>query len=129
MKIKFDVGLKNEYQIAFVWNQIWGIAKFIVNGELIFKSKASCISEITQLLSGQYDNLKSVRKLLTNDNAIDLISRWELMVGDQKQHKIEIIKIRPEFFAGFRKHKFYVLVNDQEIKRGKMGSSLLLTHY
>lgn len=117
MKIRITVGNQEKHEVEFSWNQFFGIAKIFVDGAIIFKSKPLCVSEIGQLAGYLDKGILRVAQQARDIRNLNLFREWHINVGVAEKHKVFFVKERPILLAGLRRHKFYVLVDGQLVKK------------
>jgi hypothetical protein len=88
----FDVGVHERHQVVFSFNKFWGGLSIKVDG-------VNVISQV-QLAS------------------VDLVKRFDFVVGVQEQHHVHIEKHRKVMFAGFRPQPVYAWVDGQPVAQG-----------
>lgn len=87
MKFDFTVGTGEQHHVEFSFDQVAGDLKVTVDGNTVAKD--------FRMFS------------------LNLVKRYEFMVGTQEQHKIVIEKERKLFLAALRKQKYRVFVDDK----------------
>jgi hypothetical protein len=90
MKFSFLVGIQEQHQIDFSFDQVIGNLEIRVDGEPL---------------------VKDFRML-----SLMLTKRYEFTVGSQEQHHIAIEKKRKLFLAGFRPQQYRVLIDGQLVQ-------------
>lgn len=90
MKFSFRVGVQEQHQIDFSFDQVIGNLEIRVDGEPLVKD--------FRLLS------------------LKLTKRYEFTVGLQEQHHIAIEKKRKLFLAGLRPQQYRVFVDGQLVQ-------------
>jgi hypothetical protein len=90
MNFSFMVGIQEQHQVDFSFDQFAGNLEIRVDGERLIKD--------FRLLS------------------LRLTKRYEFTVGAQEQHQIAIEKRRKLFLAGFRPQKYRVFVDGQLVQ-------------
>jgi hypothetical protein len=90
MKFSFLVGVQEQHQIDFSFDQVIGNLEIRVDGEPL---------------------VKDFRML-----SLMLTKRYEFTVGSQEQHHITIEKKRKLFLAGFRPQQYRVLIDGQLVQ-------------
>ncbi len=88
MNFTFEVG-EEKHLVEFYFNQIWGNLKITVDGH-------SVVTDF-RLFS------------------LNLVKKYEFYVGRFEKHLVRIEKERKLFFAGFRKQKYRIFVDDNLI--------------
>ncbi|MEU7902985.1 hypothetical protein [Actinoplanes sp. NPDC049118] len=83
----FDVGVSERHQVVFSFNKFWGGLSIKVDGV----------------------NVVNTVRLAS----IDLVKRYDFVVGSQEQHQVRIEKHRKALFAGFRAQPVYAFVDGQ----------------
>jgi hypothetical protein len=89
MRLSFEVG-NEENRVDFSFNPVWGNLAITVDGVPV------------------------ERGLLIA--SLQLVKRYELVVGDKETHTVVIEKEQKLFFAGFRKQKYRVFVDDELVQ-------------
>jgi len=87
VRMTFDVGVTERHQVVFSFNKFWGN------------------------LSVTVDNTNVVRTIQLA--SLDLVKRYDFVVGANEQHQVRIEKHRQRYFAGFRPQPVYAYVDDQ----------------
>jgi len=87
MQFAFDVGINERHRVEFNFNQMWGNLSVKVDGYPI-------VSDFLVL-------------------SLSLVRKYQVVVGRVEQHLIVIEKERKLFFAGFRRHKYRIYVDNQ----------------
>ena len=90
MKFSFLVGIQEQHQIDFSFDQVIGNLEIRVDGEPL---------------------VKDFRML-----SLKLTKRYEFTVGAQEQHHIAIEKKRKLFLAGFRPQQYRVFIDGQLVQ-------------
>jgi hypothetical protein len=90
MKFSFLVGIQEQHQIDFSFDQVIGNLEIRVDGEPL---------------------VKDFRML-----SLKLTKRYEFTVGSQEQHHIAIEKKRKLFLAGFRPQQYRVFIDGQLVQ-------------
>jgi hypothetical protein len=90
--LTFDVGVAERHHVRFSFNKFWGGLSIKVDG---------------------LDIVKTVRLA-----SVDLVKRWDFVVGAQEQHHVRIEKHRQVLFAGFRPQPVYAYVDGQLVAEG-----------
>jgi hypothetical protein len=90
MKFSFLVGLQEQHQIDFSFDQVIGNLEIRVDGEPL---------------------VKDFRML-----SLKLTKQYEFTVGSQEQHHIAIEKKRKSFLAGFRPQQYRVFIDGQLVQ-------------
>jgi hypothetical protein len=90
MKFSFLVGIQEQHQIDFSFDQVIGNLEIRVDGEPL---------------------VKDFRML-----SLKLTKRYEFTVGAQEQHHIAIEKKRKLFLAGFRPQQYQVFIDGQLVQ-------------
>jgi len=90
MKFSFLVGIQEQHQVDFSFDQVMGHLEIRVDGQPLIKD--------FRLLS------------------LKLTKRYEFTVGAQEQHQIAIEKKRKLFLAGFRPQQYRVFVDGQLVQ-------------
>ena len=90
MKFSFLVGIKEQHQIDFSFDQVIGNLEIRVDGEQL---------------------VKDFRML-----SVKLTKRYEFTVGKQEQHQIAIEKKRKLFLAGLRPQQYRVFIDGQLVQ-------------
>ena len=90
MQFSFLVGVQEQHQVDFSFDQFAGNLEIRVDGEPLIKD--------FRLLS------------------LKLTKRYEFTVGGQEQHQIAIEKKRKLFLAGFRPQQYRVFVDGQLVQ-------------
>ncbi|ROP32805.1 hypothetical protein [Couchioplanes caeruleus] len=83
----FEVGVAERHEVVFSFSKFWGGLSIRVDGVNI---------------------VRTVRV-----SSIELVKRWEFVVGEQEQHHVRIEKHRQLLFAGFRPQPVYAYVDGQ----------------
>lgn len=83
----FDVGVTERHQVVFSFSKFWGTLSIKVDGVNI---------------------VKTVRFA-----SVELIKRYDFVVGTQEQHQVRIEKHRELLFAGLRPQPVYAFVDGQ----------------
>jgi hypothetical protein len=86
MKFSFEVGNEEKHSISFEYDRKWGKLFILIDGREAIKD--IIIASFT------------------------LTKQYTFYVGIQERNKIVIEKERKLFFAGFRKQKYRIYVND-----------------
>jgi hypothetical protein len=92
VQLTFDVGETERHQVAFAFNKFWGGLSIKVDG---------------------VDVVKTVRLM-----SIDLIKRYDFVVGTNEQHQVRIEKHRKALLAGFRPQSVYAYVDGYLVAEG-----------
>ena len=87
MKFSFTVGIQEQHQVDFSFDQVIGNLEIRVDGQRLVKD--------FRLLS------------------LKLTKRYEFAVGVQEQHQIAIEKKRKLFLAGFRPQRYRIFIDGQ----------------
>lgn len=90
MNFSFMVGIQEQHQIDFSFDQVIGNLEIRVDGEQL---------------------VKDFRML-----SLKLTKRYEFTVGKQEQHQIAIEKKRKLFLAGFRPQQYRVFIDGQLVQ-------------
>ena len=90
MKFSFLVGIQEQHQIDFSFDQVIGNLEIRVDGEQL---------------------VKDFRML-----SVKLTKRYEFTVGKEEQHQIAIEKKRKLFLAGFRPQQYRVFIDGQLVQ-------------
>jgi hypothetical protein len=90
MNFSFMVGIQEQHQIDFSFDQVIGNLEIRVDGEQL---------------------VKDFRML-----SLKLTKRYEFTVGKQEQHQIAIEKERKLFLAGFRPQQYRVFIDGQLVQ-------------
>ena len=90
MKFSFLVGIQEQHQIDFSFDQVIGNLEIRVDGEPL---------------------VKDFRML-----SLKLTKRYEFTVGKQEQHQVAIEKKRKLFLAGFRPQQYRIFVDGQLVQ-------------
>jgi hypothetical protein len=85
--MNFEVGVTERHQVGFSFNKFWGSLRITVDG---------------------VDVVRTVRFA-----SIDLVKRYDFVVGTNEQHQVRIEKHRQRVLAGFRPQPVYAYVDDQ----------------
>ena len=85
--MSFDVGVTERHQVVFSFSKFWGTLSITVDGVNI---------------------VRTVRLA-----SIDLIKRYDFIVGVGEQHQVRIEKHRQQLLAGFRPQPVYAFVDGQ----------------
>jgi hypothetical protein len=92
VRISFEVGVTERHQVLFSFNKFWGNLSITV------------------------DNANVVRTVRLA--SLDLVKRYEFVVGTNEQHHVCIEKHRQRLFAGFRPQPVYAYVDGQLVAQG-----------
>lgn len=84
--MSFEVGVDERHQVQFSFNKFWGNLSITV------------------------DDTNVVRTVRLG--SVDLVKRYEFVVGTTEQHHVRIEKHRERLFAGFRPQPVYAYVDD-----------------
>lgn len=87
VRMSFEVGVTKRHQVVFSFNKFWGNLSITVDDANI---------------------VRTVRLA-----SLDLVKRYEFVVGTTEQHHVRIEKHRQRLFAGFRPQPVYAYVDDQ----------------
>jgi hypothetical protein len=90
--MSFQVGVTERHEVVFSFNKFWG------------------------KLSITVDNAPIVRTVRAA--SIDLVKRYEFVVGTNEQHRVRIDKHRERALAGFRPQPIYAYVDDRLVAQG-----------
>lgn len=90
MKFSFLVGVQEQHQVDFSFDQVIGNLEIRVDGEPL---------------------VKDFRML-----SLKLTKRYEFTVGLQEQHQLAIEKKRKLFLAGFRPQQYRVFIDGQLVQ-------------
>jgi hypothetical protein len=90
MKFSFLVGIQEQHQVDFSFDQVIGNLEIRVDGQPL---------------------VKDFRML-----SLKLTKRYEFTVGVQEQHHIAIEKRRKLFLAGFRPQQYRIFVDGQLVQ-------------
>jgi hypothetical protein len=90
MKFSFLVGVQEQHQIDFSFDQFIGNLEIKVDGQPL---------------------VKDFRML-----SLKLTKRYEFTVGNQEQHQIAIEKKRKLFLAGFRPQQYRIFIDGQLVQ-------------
>jgi len=85
--MSFDVGVTERHLVQFSFNKFWGNLSIKVDGANV---------------------VQTVRL-----GSIELVKRYEFVVGVHEQHHVRIEKHRQQLFAGFRPQPVYAYVDGQ----------------
>jgi hypothetical protein len=92
VQLSFDVGQAERHQVQFSFNKFWGTLSIKVDGVNV---------------------VQTVRL-----GSLDLVKRYDFVVGDQEQHQVRIEKHRQQLLAGFRPQPVYAFVDGQLVAQG-----------
>jgi hypothetical protein len=92
VRLSFEVGTTQRHQVRFSFNKFWGNLRITVD---------------------DVDIVRTVRLA-----SIDLVKRYDFVVGTTEQHHVHIEKHRQRFFAGFRPQSVYAYVDGQLVAQG-----------
>ena len=92
VRMSFDVGATERHQVVFSFNKFWGYLSITV------------------------DNTNIVRTIRVA--SLDLVKRYEFVVGTNEQHHVRIEKHRQQLFAAFRPQSVYAYVDTQLVAQG-----------
>lgn len=92
MLLTFDVGVTERHRVEFSFNKFWGN------------------------LSIKVDDVSIVRTVRVA--SIELVKRYEFVVGAGEQHHVRVEKHRERLFAGFRPQPVYAYVDDRLVAQG-----------
>jgi hypothetical protein len=87
MQMNFEVGVTERHQVRFSFNKFWGNLRITVD---------------------DVDVVRTVRLA-----SIDLVKRYDFVVGTNEQHQVRIEKHRQRVLAGFRPQPVYAYVDGQ----------------
>ena len=85
--MNFEVGVTEPHQVGFSFNKFWGNLRITVD---------------------DVDVVRTVRLA-----SIDLVKRYDFVVGTNEQHQVRIEKHRQRVLAGFRPQPVYADVDGQ----------------
>lgn len=85
--MSFEVGVSERHEVVFSFNKVWG-------GLSITIDAVNVVSTIRVA-------------------SVELVKRWDFVVGQQEQHQVRIEKHRQLLFAGFRPQPVYAYVDGQ----------------
>ncbi|MFF0123824.1 hypothetical protein ACFYP7_31600 [Micromonospora arida] len=85
MKFKFDVGVQERYEVTFSFSKVWGGLSILVDGQPV---------------------RQELRVL-----SVELVKRYEFVVGQEERHSVLIEKERKQLFAGFRPQQIRAYVD------------------
>jgi hypothetical protein len=86
VRMSFEVGDTERHQVLFSFTKFWGNLTISVDGA---------------------DIVRTVRLA-----SVDLVKRYEFVVGTNEPHHVRIEKHRQRMFAGFRPQPIYAYVDD-----------------
>lgn len=92
MRLTFDVGVDERHTVRFSFNKFWGNLSITVDG---------------------HDVVRTVKLL-----SVDLVSRYDLVIGEREQHYVVIEHRRPLMFAGFRRQPVHAWVDGVLVAEG-----------
>jgi hypothetical protein len=90
--MSFEVGDTERHQVLFSFNKFWGNLSITVDGA---------------------DVVRTVRLA-----SLDLVKRYDFVVGTIEQHHVRIEKHRQRVFAGFRSQPVYAYVDGYPVGEG-----------
>lgn len=90
--MSFEVGVHERHHVQFSFNKFWGNLSITVDNT---------------------DVVRTVRLA-----SVDLVKRYELIIGTTEQHHVRIEKHRERVFAGFRPQPVYAYVDDTLVAQG-----------
>lgn len=90
--MSFEVGVTERHQVVFSFNKFWGNLSITVDDASI---------------------VRTVRLA-----SLELVKRYEFVVGTHEQHHVRIEKHRERLFAGFRPQPVYAYVDDHLVAQG-----------
>jgi hypothetical protein len=90
--MSFEVGDTERHQVLFSFNKFWGNLAITVDGANI---------------------VRTVRLA-----SVDLVKRYEFVVGTTEQHHVRIEKHRQRMLAGFRPQPVYAYVDGHLVAEG-----------
>lgn len=85
--MNFEVGAAERHEVVFTFNKFWGNLTITVDGTSVVRT-VSIVS-------------------------LNLVKRYEFVVGTNEQHRVRIEKHRKLALAGFRPQPVYAYVDDQ----------------
>jgi hypothetical protein len=90
--MSFEVGDTERHQVTFSFNKFWGNLSITVDGVNV---------------------VRTVRL-----GSLDLVKRYDFVVGTNERHHVRIEKHRERVLAGFRPQPVYAYVDDQLVAEG-----------
>jgi hypothetical protein len=133
MKFTFAVGHAEKHRIDFFWSQFTGRSSLAVDGAMILQSGMTLTSPVRRVgkdevvsgwkvrlpyaltRNGRWESLLPY-PLWSDYAEIELVHRWTVEVGVTEQHWVRIEKERARWFAGIRRSKYRVFVDEQLIQ-------------
>lgn len=85
--MSFEVGVSERHRVVFTFNKVWGALSITVDAV----------------------NVVSTIRVAS----VELVKRWDFVVGQQEQHQVRIEKHRQLLLAGFRPQPVYAYVDGQ----------------
>jgi hypothetical protein len=92
VRMSFEVGVHERHHVQFSFNKFWGNLSITVDNT---------------------DVVRTVRLA-----SVDLVKRYEFVVGTTEQHHVRIEKHRERVLAGFRPQPVYAYVDDNLVAQG-----------
>jgi hypothetical protein len=92
VRMSFEVGVTERHEVVFSFNKFWGSLSITV------------------------DDTNVVRTIRLA--SIELVRRYEFVVGANERHHVRIEKHRQRLFAGFRPQPVYAYVDGQLVAQG-----------
>ncbi|GAB3938896.1 hypothetical protein [Micromonospora vulcania] len=87
MRFTFDVGVRERHEVTFSFDKFWGGLSILVNGQPV---------------------RQELRVL-----SVELVKRYEFVVGQEERHAVLVEKERKLLFAGFRPQQVRAYVDGQ----------------
>jgi len=116
MKFSFQVGSTEKHKIDFSWNQIIGALSVKVDGKLTIKKALTLWSRISWVGS-PVPSSDEKWNVLDSGFEVQLLDKWDFIVGDVEKHEVRIEKERTRLLAGFRPQKYRVFIDGQLINQ------------
>lgn len=116
MKINLQIADKETYDITFSWNQFFGMVKIYVDGNLVLRSKALCLSELSQLYDYRRQWIQGLSQKIQVIAHMDRCAHRAVDVRQTEKHHLDFIKERTIVVVVFRGHKYFVMLDGKLVK-------------